>query len=129
MAQIKIYALRAFLDEQRAALSDAIHAAVTEALGLPPEKRFHRFFPLAPEDFVFPADRSERYTILELSMFEGRTAETKKALLRLLFAHLHARCGVAPQDLEITIFETPRASWGIRGVPGDELALSYKVEA
>jgi phenylpyruvate tautomerase PptA (4-oxalocrotonate tautomerase family) len=128
MAQIKIYALRTFLDARRAALSDAIHHAVTEALAVPADKRFHRFFPLSAEDFVFPADRSERYTILEISMFEGRTAAAKKSLLRLLSTRLEERCGIAPQDLEITIFETPRASWSIRGLPGDELALPYKVE-
>ena len=30
--------------------------------------------------------------------------------------------------VEITIYETPRGNWGIRGVPGDELMLGYKVE-
>ncbi|MFZ5900336.1 hypothetical protein ACUM6F_03305 [Desulforudis sp. DRI-14] len=39
-----------------------------------------------------------------------------------------ARVGIAPQDLEITIFETPQGNWGIRGKPGDELALNYKVQ-
>jgi Tautomerase enzyme len=42
--------------------------------------------------------------------------------------HIEQRCGIAPQDVEITVFETPRANWGIRGVPGDELALGYKVD-
>ncbi|APF21976.1 putative transglutaminase-like protein [Clostridium butyricum] len=32
-----------------------------------------------------------------------------------------------PNDVEITIFETPNYNWGIRGVPGDELGLNYKV--
>ena len=31
-------------------------------------------------------------------------------------------------DIEITVFETPKHCWGIRGKTGDELALSYKVE-
>ena len=33
-----------------------------------------------------------------------------------------------PNDLEITITETPRANWVIRGVPADELLLTYAVE-
>ena len=33
----------------------------------------------------------------------------------------------SPQDIEITIFETPRHNWGIRGLPGDELTLTYNV--
>jgi hypothetical protein len=101
---------------------------VVDALEYPADKRFHRFFPLEREDFVHPADRSDRYTIVELSMFEGRTVEAKKRLISLLFERLEAQCGIAPQDLEITIFETPKASWDIRGKPGDELALNYRVE-
>jgi phenylpyruvate tautomerase PptA (4-oxalocrotonate tautomerase family) len=61
-------------------------------------------------------------------MFEGRSVETKKQLIRALFARLHQQGLVSPQDLEITITETPRHNWGIRGLPADELTLNYKVE-
>lgn len=128
MAQVTIYGLRSTLDRHRQTLSDAIHASVVEALAYPVEKRFHRFIGLAGEDFVHPADRSDDYTIIEISMFEGRTTEAKKALIRALYANVRAGCGISPQDLEITVFETPRQNWGIRGMPGDELGLSYDVE-
>jgi phenylpyruvate tautomerase PptA (4-oxalocrotonate tautomerase family) len=128
MAQIKIYGLKSALDGQQIAISNAIHAAVVESLALPVEKRFHRFIGLEGDDFFFPTDRSERYLIIEISMFEGRAVETKKALIRTLFARLDAAVGITPQDVEITIFETPRSNWGIRGQCGDELGLSYKVE-
>ena len=127
MAQVKIYGRAEQLRAARARLSDAIHACAVEALRLPADKRFHRFFPLAAEDFVYPADRSERYTVIEVSMFEGRSVEAKKQLIRLLFARLGAELGIAPGDLEITITETPRHNWGIRGVPADELELNYRV--
>ncbi len=75
-----------------------------------------------------PAGRSERYTIIELSMFEGRSVAAKKKLIRLLFERFEAELDVAAQDLEITIFETPKHNWGFRGRPGDEHDLDYKVE-
>lgn len=127
MAQIKIYGRKASLERQRDRLSDAIHSSVVEALSYPPDKRFHRFIALDDEDFLFPADRSEAYTILEISLFQGRSTETKKALIRALFANVERACGIAPQDLEITLFETPQENWGIRGQCGDELALGYRV--
>jgi phenylpyruvate tautomerase PptA (4-oxalocrotonate tautomerase family) len=129
MAQCKIYGLREALAPNRDRVSDAIHACAVEALGLPVEKRFHRFFLMEPEDFRFPPDRSNRYLILEISMFEGRSEAMKKRLIRLLFERLERDAGIPPQDLEITIFETPRSNWGIRGLPGDELLLNYKVSA
>jgi phenylpyruvate tautomerase PptA (4-oxalocrotonate tautomerase family) len=128
MAQVKVYGLAPHVHEMRDRLSDAIHACVVEALDYPPDKRFHRFFPLASEDFRYPEDRTERYTILEISMFEGRSVEAKKRLIRLLFGRLQADCAIAPQDVEITITETPKHNWGIRGLPGDDLSLGYKVE-
>ncbi len=127
MAQVKVYGLRTQLDPIKRRLSDVIHACVVEALDYPVDKRFHRFFPLAPDDFYYPAGRSDRYTIVDISMFEGRTVETKKELIRLLFERADAQLQLASQDLEVTIFETPRHNWGIRGLPGDELELTYRV--
>lgn len=128
MAQIKIYGRHTHLNRHRHGISNAIHQGAMEALGLPQNKRFHRFIGLDAEDFIHPGDRTERYTIIEVSMFEGRSVEARKAFIRQVFARLEAGCGIAPQDVEITITETPRHNWGIRGLPADELGLDYEVE-
>ncbi|MBV8652954.1 MAG: tautomerase family protein [Alphaproteobacteria bacterium] len=128
MAQVKIYGLRRSLEKNRLALSQAIHSCVMEALAYPAEKRFHRFLALDDADFIYPADRSEYYTIIEISMFEGRSAEAKKLLIRRLNERIPELTGIRPQDIEITIFETPRHAWGIRGSAGDEIGLNYKVD-
>ncbi len=48
--------------------------------------------------------------------------------IRALFANLQARSGIAPQDVESTLFQTPRENRGICGHPEDDLGLSNKVE-
>lgn len=128
MSQIKIYGLANHLNPIKAQLSDIIHSCVVEALSYPPDKRIHRFFPLDASDFYYPPERSEKYTIIEISMFEGRSVAAKKNLLHLLFERIQQELGITPQDVEITIFETPKHNWGIRGQTGDELSLNYKVE-
>ena len=128
MAQVKIFGLRRSLQNSRAAISQAIHLSVMEALEYPAEKKFHRFIALDEEDFIYPKDRSECYIIIEISIFEGRSIEAKKMLIRLLYERIPQLSGISAQDIEITIFETPRHSWGIRGMPGDEVRLNYKVE-
>ena len=127
MTQVKIYGLAEHWDPYKVRLSDVIHSCMVDALGLPVDKRFHRFIALASSDFVFPEDRTERYTIIEVSLFEGRSVDRKKQLIRLLFERIHRECSIAPQDIEITLTETPRSNWGIRGLPADELSLSYTV--
>lgn len=127
MSQIKIYGHREAIQKHRTGLSDAIHRAVVDALSFPPDKRFHRFIELEAESFIHPADRSSNYVIIEISMFEGRSTEAKRNLIKALFSSIQQSCGIEPQDVEITIFETPKSNWGIRGMPGDELTLNYKV--
>ena len=128
MAQVKIYAERTHLARVRATLSDTIQSCLEEALGLPASKRFQRFIGLDAADFVHPPDRSGAYTIIEISMFAGRSAAAKRRLLELLMTRVAERPGIPAQDLEITIFEAPPADWGIRGQTGDRLALPYRVE-
>ncbi|MEM7020750.1 MAG: tautomerase family protein [Pseudomonadota bacterium] len=128
MAQVKIFGLEAALARHKQALSEAVHNALMTAFGLPENKRFQRFISLAPDEFQFPDDRGTNYTIIEISVFEGRSVEAKKKLIRLLFENAEKQAGISPQDLEITISETPMSNWGIRGVPADELALNYKVK-
>ena len=127
MPQIKIYGLQENIEPKRFALSHAIQTALTEAIGTPTDKRFQRFIVLDAKNFIYPSDRNKNYTIIEISMFEGRSAETKKNLIRTLYQKIAQTTDIKPQDLEITIFETPRCNWGIRGILGDELKLDYKV--
>lgn len=127
MAQIKVYALHNTISQHRTGLSEAIHTALVSTLNYPVEKKFQRFIQLLAEDFIFPADRSQQYIIVEISMFEGRSTASKKAFIQQLFVNIQQQCGIAAQDIEITIIETPRHNWGIRGQCGDELSLNYKV--
>jgi phenylpyruvate tautomerase PptA (4-oxalocrotonate tautomerase family) len=128
MAQIKIYGIRDHLNPIKAQLSAVIHSCVVDALQFPLNKRAHRFFPMDVEDFYFPASATARYTIIEISMFEGRSVEARKRLIRLLFERICAESDRLPNEVEVTITETPRHNWGFRGSPGDEVSLQYKVD-
>ena len=127
MAQVKIYGHAGFLHGQQLHISDAIHAVSMQVLGLPEGKRFHRFFSLAAEDFIHPADRSTAYLILEIHLFQGRQPATLRQYIRQLQINLGEAINLAANDLEVTLIETPAAHWGIRGQLGDELRLNYEV--
>lgn len=89
MSQTKICGLKENLNPVKAKLSDVVHLCVVDALDFPEDKRFHRFFLLDPSDFYYPSERTTKYTIIEISMFEGRSVDTKKQLIRLLFERMH----------------------------------------
>jgi phenylpyruvate tautomerase PptA (4-oxalocrotonate tautomerase family) len=128
MAQIKIYGIGTHLNPIKAQLSDVIHSCVVDALEYPGDKRAHRFFPLDASDFFYPAGRTERYTIIEISIFKGRSTQAKKRLILSLFERISAKFGITSQDVEVTITETPRHNWGLRGKPADEIELGYKID-
>ena len=127
MSQIKIYAHQPTIQKYRTQLSNAIHQALVEALHYPVEKCFQRFIIMEPDNYIYPNDRSHFYTIIEISMFTGRSTESKKLLIKKIYDYIEDETEISPQDIEITIFETPKENWGIRGKNADELTLNYQV--
>lgn len=128
MAQFKIYGQADRLHKNASRISDVIHRSATDAFGLPEAKRFHRFIPMDDGMFFTPDDRSDNYIIIECVMFEGRSVESKKEFYRQLLEGMQNDLGIGAQDIEVTLIETPRHDWLIRGGPGDEIELNYKVE-
>ena len=129
---IVIYGIDFKLNPLKAQLSNTIHSCMREVLGMPEDKRAHRFIPLSREDFYFPGGRSEAYTVIEINMMAGREVETKKRLIKCLFKAIERDLNIAAIDLEITIKEQAPHCWGFRGITGDEAImnadLNYKVE-
>jgi hypothetical protein len=124
---IVIYGIDTKLNPIKSHLSDVIHQCMQQALGMPEDKRAHRFIPLAKADFYYPGGRSDAYTVIEINMMEGRQKETIKSLIKTLFHEIEAQLGIAPVDIEITVKEQPPHCWGFRGITGDEATLHYKV--
>jgi phenylpyruvate tautomerase PptA (4-oxalocrotonate tautomerase family) len=125
---ILVYGIREKLNPVKATLSAAIHGCMREVLGMPEDKRAHRFIPMEKEDFYYPGGRSDAYTVIEINMMEGRATETKKALIKALFERIENEVGISPIDIEITICEQPAHCWGFRGMTGDEAKLNYKIK-
>ena len=80
------------------------------------------------DEMIFPDDKSEQYTIIEIMMMEGREVETKKDLIKSLFVNIQKELNIENNDLEICIIESPASNWGFRGMTGDEIKLNYKVK-
>jgi phenylpyruvate tautomerase PptA (4-oxalocrotonate tautomerase family) len=127
MGQIKIYGLKEQLHPLREKVSELIHESVVEAFQYPKEKKAHRFIYIEKDSFFYFDGRTEQHTIIEISIFEGRSINAKKQLHKLLFDRFESELGIKSMDLEITIFETPMHNWGIQGKSADELVLNYKI--
>ena len=128
MPTTKIFALRKVMDPIKAELSDAIHECVSEVLKFPQEKRLQRFFPMEEEDFRYGSvDRTEKYTVIEITMFEGRSVETIKKLINSIYEKAPEATGIPRSDIDILVRELPQYAWGLQGSIGDEQSLGYSV--
>ncbi len=124
---IRIYGIKDKLNPIKSKLSKTINDCMVEALSFPENKRAHRFIPMNKEDYLYPEGRSDAYTVIEISLMEGRSIEAKKKLIHLLFEKIGTEIGISPVDIEITISESPACNWGFRGITGDEAKLNYKI--
>ena len=125
---IVVYGIKDKLNPIKAQLSDVIHQCMQSALGMPEDKRAHRFIPLDKEDYYYPGGRSDAYTVIEINMMAGRQPETQKLLIKTLFQEIEKALDIKPIDIEITIKEQEPYQWGFRGMTGDEVKdLKYKV--
>ncbi|MAG77555.1 MAG: tautomerase family protein [Colwelliaceae bacterium] len=126
---IVVYGIDKNLNPIKRTLSDVIHSCMQSVLGMPEDKRAHRFVPLSQDNFFYPDGRSDAYTVIEINMMKGRKVETQKLLIKELFIQIEAEVGISPIDLEITIKEQEKYQWGFRGITGDEVAdLKYQVD-
>lgn len=125
---IVIYGIKENLNPIKAKLSDVIHGCMQNVLGMPEDKRAHRFMPMDKADFYYPGGRTDAYTVIEINMMAGRKPETQKALIKAIFTNIEDQLGIAPVDVEIVIKEQAPYQWGFRGMTGDEVSdLKYTV--
>lgn len=124
---IVVFGIKEKLNPIKSKLSDVIHGCMKTVLGMPEDKRAHRFIPMNKDDFYYPDGRSDAYTVIEINMMQGRETATQKQLIKTLFEQIEKQLGISPVDIEITIKEQPAHCWGFRGITGDEAKLNYKI--
>jgi phenylpyruvate tautomerase PptA (4-oxalocrotonate tautomerase family) len=67
-----------------------------------------------PENFEIPPGSSDRYTLIEITAFPGRSADAKRNLYRTLVQRL-GEIAIDPTDVSVVILEPTLESWGVRG--------------
>ena len=128
MPDVRVEIRRGWPAAQKAKLLEAVHRAEIDALKIPEWDRVLRLAEYAPEDFLIPPGRSERYTRVEITMFPGRSLDAKRRLYRAIVSNLGS-LGVPAADIKIVLLEPPMENWGIRGgLPASEVDLGFQVQ-
>ncbi len=113
--------------EQR--LLESVHAALVEAFQIPVEDRCVRLVTHDAARFLCSPKRSqpERYTIVTITAFAGRSLAAKRRLYAGIVSRL-GELGIPPDHVKIILDEVPRENWGLTGKPASEIELGFVVE-
>ena len=111
--------------EYKNTLLQAVHDALVTSLQIPEDDRHQRLYELEAEDFLNPG-KTEKFTVIELTLFPGRSREMKRNAVEGITRLLGERLGIEPSDVFITINEPPLDNWGLRGVLASDLGFEYK---
>jgi phenylpyruvate tautomerase PptA (4-oxalocrotonate tautomerase family) len=113
--------------EYKKKLMDIVHSSLVDALKIPESDRMQRLYELDREHFEHSSTKTENCTIVELTIFKGRSIEAKRMLYKLLTERLQAELGVLPTDLLVVLHEPELENWGIAGTPASEIELGFKI--
>jgi hypothetical protein len=96
-------------------LLDAAHDAVVKALGVPVRDRYqivhqHPEHELIVQDTGLGIERSKNVVLLSITSFD-RSDELKQALYKALSDELNRQCGIAPNDLMISVVSNRASDW------------------
>jgi phenylpyruvate tautomerase PptA (4-oxalocrotonate tautomerase family) len=127
MPNTKIETRIGWIDDPLAVI-DAVQSALRDVLRLPEWDRALRLFEHAPTHFAVPPGKGPRYTLIEVTMFAGRSMEAKRSLYKAIVHNLGS-LGVPAGDVKITLIEVPPENWGIRGGhPASEVDLGFEIK-
>jgi phenylpyruvate tautomerase PptA (4-oxalocrotonate tautomerase family) len=106
---------------------EAVHSALVEALRIPEQDRIQRLYELPADHFEIPPDKTDLFTLIEITMFPGRSLEAKRRLYQAIVRNLE-KLGIGPNDIFIVLYEPAMENWGIRGgQPASEVDLGFEV--
>jgi 4-oxalocrotonate tautomerase len=111
-------ALRAGKPEAyRREILDSLYRAMREALSVPEDDQFMTITEHDAANFRYGAylgpGRSNDLVYIQITVFNTRTAEEKKALFRRIAEFLGESPGIRPEDVFVNVLESAKENWSL----------------
>jgi phenylpyruvate tautomerase PptA (4-oxalocrotonate tautomerase family) len=112
---------------EKKAILDGVHAAFMEAFKIPDSDRNQLLHEHAPEHFE--SRHGPAATVIEASVFPGRSLEAKRSLYAALVRNLERAAAIPPAAVLIVLHEPALECWGLRGgQAATDVQLGFKVD-
>jgi 4-oxalocrotonate tautomerase len=101
----------------RQAIFDGLYRAMRETLNVPEEDQFMTMSEHAAANFrtgtAYGVARSDDVVYIQITVFDTRTAEQKKALFKRTAELLGKNPGIRPEDVFVTILPSAKENWSV----------------
>lgn len=103
----------------------SVRTALTRSLSVPEDRIIARVIETPAENIDAPEIRSDRLTVIEVSMLPRQTPAAKQSLYADIVSELGERLGIHQHDISLVVTEPTAECFAIGGVmqctlPGDE---------
>lgn len=128
MPLVKIEIIKGQSPEYKTTLLQSIHDGLVSGLSIPDDDRNQRLYELDECCYERSPGKTNKFTMIELTLLPGRSTAMKKATISEITRLLGEQLQIAPTDVFIIINEPPLENWGLRGKQGSEMGLQYRKE-
>jgi len=101
----------------RQAIFDGLYRAMRETLNVPDDDQFMTITEHDAANFrygnAYGVARSADVVYIQITVFNTRTAEQKKALFRRTAELLGENPGIRPEDVFVVVLDTPKENWSV----------------
>lgn len=101
----------------RQAIFDSLYRALRDTLNVPQDDQFMTITEHEAANFryggAFGVARSDDLLYIQITVFNTRTAQQKKALFQRIAQLLAERPGIRPEDVFVTLADAPRENWSV----------------
>ncbi|QOF80061.1 tautomerase family protein [Variovorax sp. 38R] len=101
----------------RQAIFDSLYRALRDALNVPQDDQFMTITEHDAANFryggAFDVARSDDLLYVQITVFNTRTAQQKKALFQRIAQLLAESPGIRPEDIFVTIADAPKENWSV----------------
>ena len=125
MPLVKVEIIKGKTAEYKKMLLQSIHEALVAALQIEDDDRYQRLYELDADCFERRASKTDKFTLIELTLFPGRSKDIKRAIIKETARILYERLEIQASDIMMIIHEPPLDNWGCYGEQGSELELQY----
>jgi phenylpyruvate tautomerase PptA (4-oxalocrotonate tautomerase family) len=101
----------------RQAIFDSLYRAMRETLHVPEDDQFMTLSEHEAANFrtgnAYGVVRSDDVVYIQITVFNSRTPEQKKALFKRTAELLGKSPGIRPEDVFITVLDAPKENWSV----------------